>query len=203
MSQEAMGYQQKGCVMIIILIMMIFIILCFMLFLEPSPVFAEYQTGSETQTSFDHKDLIAFDSADLIDQAKSLDGQAIIYQGEVIGDVMRRKDGYWINVLNHETAIGIWLNAEQHALITAAGRYNVQGDQISIIGRFNRACPEHGGDLDIHARSVEIIRPGFAEAAEIDVSRLILASILLVLATSSLIVLQTSRNRQQQKRSKI
>ena len=197
--------QQKVCVTSMITIMLIGISLSILLFFEPSPVLAENQSSSdrETQADPDHQDLIAYDSVDLIEQARLLDGQMIIYQGEVIGDVMRRKDGYWINVLNHESAIGIWLNAEQRALITVAGKYNVQGDQIVITGRFNRACPEHGGDLDIHAGSIEIVRPGFTRPAQIDWSRLILASLMLVLAISCLIVLQVSRNRHPQKKSKI
>jgi len=169
---------------------------------DPVPVLAADQIDRDcdTQTNLDDGDLIAFDGADLIEQARLLNGQEIVYQGEVIGDIMRRKDGYWINVLNQGTAIGVWISAEQRALIKIAGRYGVQGDQVKIIGRFDRACPVHGGDLDIHASSVEVIRPGFTSPDELNLSRLILAVALLLSATGSLVVFQKTRLRYQRKR---
>lgn len=131
----------------------------------------------------------ALDGAGIIEQASVLDGQIICYQGEVIGDIMPRQDHYWINVLNNGTAIGIWITAEQRASIVLAGRYGIQGDEVKIIGRFNHACSEHGGDLDIHAYSIEIVSKGSYIPQELNITRLIIAAVFMTLAAGCLIML--------------
>ncbi|MBL7151009.1 MAG: DNA-binding protein [Candidatus Omnitrophica bacterium] len=98
---------------------------------------------------------------ELIENAQAYDGKTIAYAGEVIGDIMRRGNFAWINVTDGEKAIGVWL--EGHLLKQAdllAGSYRSTGDLIEVIGVFHRACPEHGGDLDIHAFEIEKIAPG-------------------------------------------
>jgi hypothetical protein len=182
--------------------MLLTLVLWLLLIVNYAPVLAADQVGydHEAQTSLDDRDLVEYNGTDLIEQAGLVNGREIIFQGEVIGDIMNRKDGCWINVLNHGTAIGVWISAEQRALITIAGRYGVQGDQVKIIGRFDRACPMHGGDLDIHASSVEIISPGFIRPSEINLIRLVLAAVLLLSATGSLVVFQKGRLRQQRRK---
>ncbi|MDI6605534.1 MAG: hypothetical protein QME65_00070, partial [Candidatus Omnitrophota bacterium] len=60
-----------------------------------------------------------------------------------------------------EKAIGVWLEASllKDAPLTA-GNYRSSGDIIEVSGVFHRACPEHGGDLDIHALQVQKIAAG-------------------------------------------
>lgn len=135
------------------------------------------------------------DGATLIEQARTLNGQEITYQGEVVGDVMPRQDHYWINVLSNGTAIGIWITAEQRSIISLTGQYGVRGDEVKIAGLFNRACSEHGGDLDIHARSLEVVSHGAIQPQELDLTRLIMAAGLLILAVSCLILFIKSNYR--------
>jgi hypothetical protein len=40
------------------------------------------------------------------------------------------------------------------------GRYGQRGDTIQVTGMFNRACPDHGGDFDIHAERVTLLKRG-------------------------------------------
>ena len=143
-------------------------------------------------------ELIEYDGASLIEQAKTLSGQDVIYQGEVIGDIMVRQDHYWINVLNDGTAIGIWITADQRELIIHAGQYGIRGDEIRIIGRFSQACPEHGGDLDLHASSVEIISRGAVLPNPPNMTRMIVAAVLLLLASSGLFILIRLRYKNKQ-----
>jgi hypothetical protein len=128
------------------------------------------------------------DGASLIEQAKALNGQDVIYQGEVIGDIMPRQDHYWINVLSNGTAVGIWITAEQRAVINLAGQYGIQGDEVKIIGLFSQACTEHGGDLDIHANSVEIISKGNVIPQHLNITRMVMAAGLFILASCCLII---------------
>ena len=132
--------------------------------------------------------------ADLIERAKSVNGQVITFQGEVIGDIMPRQDHFWINVLDNGTAIGVWITAEQRSLIACAGQYGIRGDQVIIVGRFYQACSIHGGDLDIHAQSLVVLRKGSAVREPMDLTRFLIAMILLVPAIICLIIfLQNER----------
>jgi len=93
-------------------------------------------------------------SAELINNAKLYDGKVVNYEGEVIGDIMKRGDYAWINVNDGKNAIGIWINSGLVKDIGYTGSYKSVGDGVEITGVFRRVCPEHGGDLDIHAQSM-------------------------------------------------
>ncbi|MCK9614044.1 MAG: DNA-binding protein [Candidatus Omnitrophica bacterium] len=99
-------------------------------------------------------------SSDLINNAKQYDGQEIVYTGEVIGDVMIRGKFAWINVNDTKNAIGIWLSKDFAKEILYTGSYRAKGDIVEVKGKFNRACTEHGGDLDIHASTLQVIQKG-------------------------------------------
>jgi hypothetical protein len=131
----------------------------------------------------------AVSGSDLIEKARSYNGQEIVFEGEVIGDIMPRGDHVWVNVLNGSTAIGVWISAGQRADIRFAGRYGIQGDRIRIVGHFNQACSEHGGDLDIHAISVETLAAGRIAKQALDIKQMVIAGILFVIAVGSLYIL--------------
>jgi hypothetical protein len=93
-------------------------------------------------------------SEELINNAVVYDGKEVVYEGEVVGDIMYRQDYAWANLNDGRNAIGIWLNKNLAAAIVYKGNYKVHGDWLQIKGVFHRACSEHGGDLDIHAQVV-------------------------------------------------
>lgn len=93
-------------------------------------------------------------STELIGNAKSYDGKTVTFTGEVIGDIMRRADFAWINVYDGRNAIGIWIRKSLLKDVAYSGSYKSIGDAVEITGIFHRACPEHGGDLDIHAQTL-------------------------------------------------
>jgi hypothetical protein len=99
-------------------------------------------------------------STELINHAAQYDGKTVIYEGEVIGEVMLRGDYAWININDSKNALGIWISASLAREINYAGNYKSKGDVVEVTGIFHRACPEHGGDLDIHAQSLRKISPG-------------------------------------------
>jgi hypothetical protein len=102
----------------------------------------------------------AIPSTELINNAKQLDAKTVTFEGEVIGDIMQRGDFAWVNVNDGKNAIGVWAEAVLLSGIAYTGTYKAQGDWVKIVGTFNRACKEHGGDLDIHALSVHKIKDG-------------------------------------------
>jgi hypothetical protein len=99
-------------------------------------------------------------SSELINNAKGYDGRIVVYKGEVIGDLMKRGDFAWANVNDGINAIGIWLPVSLSQEIIYTGSYKAKGDIIEVSGVFNRACSEHGGDLDIHAQTLRKIDSG-------------------------------------------
>ncbi len=99
-------------------------------------------------------------SDELISHAKAYDGKPVTFAGEVIGDIMYRGAYAWVNINDGKSAIGVWIPGELAKKIQFTGSYRSIGDWAEITGVFHRACPEHGGDLDIHAQAIEKISPG-------------------------------------------
>ncbi len=117
----------------------------------------------------------AMSSTDLIDQAKEYDGQQVVYTGEVVGDILNRGEYTWINVSDGSNAIGIWIKSSDVKSIAYVGRYGTQGDTVRLTGVFHRACADHGGDLDIHADKIEIIKKGNTVSHPVNLFEVILA----------------------------
>ncbi len=72
----------------------------------------------------------------------------------MIGDVMPRGGNAWVNINDGNNALGIWMSASLAKEINYEGSYKSRGDTLEVTGIFHRACPEHGGDLDIHAQGL-------------------------------------------------
>lgn len=99
-------------------------------------------------------------SSELINNAKQHDGETVVYSGEIIGDCMARGDYAWVNLNDGESAIGVWMSRVLADEVEYTGSYKSQGDWFEVKGIFNRACKQHGGDLDIHATAVRKLRSG-------------------------------------------
>lgn len=119
-------------------------------------------------------------SIELINNAKQYDGKIVVYEGEVIGDIMKRQDFAWVNVFEGNNAIGIWMSNALAESITYTGSYKSKGDRVEITGVFNRACPEHGGDLDIHAQAIRKTGRGRVILEKLNIGKRNQAIILLV-----------------------
>jgi hypothetical protein len=133
-------------------------------------------------------------STELVEDAGVWDGRIIGFTGEAIGEVMRRGDMAWIHLnddaYGHADAgaspglagansgIAVWVDSAMASQITSFGIYGRHGDLVEVTGTFHAACPQHGGDTDIHATSLRIVRPGYATVQLIRPSRMIAASIL-------------------------
>lgn len=123
-------------------------------------------------------------SGQLIDQAKEYDGQKIVYSGEVIGDILNAGDHLWLNVSDGSNAIGVWAHSALAGMVQVPGRYSQRGDLIQVSGRFHRACPEHGGDLDVHAETVTLLERGYQVSHEAPSWKVWLAVILTIAASA-------------------
>jgi len=121
-------------------------------------------------------------SAELIGKARKFDGRSVEFVGEAIGESMRRGDHVWLNLLDSGGAIGVWANRADLPAIRYFGSSAARGDTLWVRGIFHRSCPEHGGDLDIHAAALEVVTPGELKRETLHAGRMALAAGLLLSA---------------------
>lgn len=118
-------------------------------------------------------------SSELINNAKQYDGKLVVYTGEVIGDVMLRGEFAWVNINDGDNALGVWMDASPAREIKFTGNYKSRGDSLEISGIFHRICLEHGGDMDIHAKSLRKIASGRMVDAKLNLDKRNLSIVLL------------------------
>lgn len=115
-------------------------------------------------------------SGELVERADMFDGSVVVFRGEAIGEAMVRGNWAWLHVNDDSymernveegqplgglnSGMPIWVPAAEAAEVMVFGDYRHEGDIIEVRGVFNAACPEHGGDMDIHAVYVDVIRSG-------------------------------------------
>ena len=112
----------------------------------------------------------------LIENMKEFDKQEVTIEGEAIGEAMLRGEYSWINISDDTNATGIWLTASDAKKITYFGDYKHIGDTVRITGTFSRNCLEHGGDVDLHGSSFEIVAKGRAVQEEITLVKIFVAA---------------------------
>jgi len=141
---------------------------------------------------------VEVNSASLVDNANAWNGHVITFTGEAIGeDMVRRKiawihlndDAYmWKNIEEgakldgYNSGHAVWISADLITKIRFFGDFKHEGDVVKIVGTFNAVCPQHGGDMDIHASTLEIVRVGHPVHHIINPSRAIFAGVLLAVA---------------------
>jgi len=97
---------------------------------------------------------------DLVENAKALDYQTVTIQAEAIGEILERGEYAWVNVNDQSNAIGVFVPIEEAEKIKFFGDYFHQGDTLLITGVLYNACKEHGGELDIHAKTITVVSVG-------------------------------------------
>jgi hypothetical protein len=107
---------------------------------------------------------------EIVEDVVRLDGMTVTTTGEAIGDRLHADDDHvWVNILGEDgLAIGIYLSNDDADRIGVFGDYSHQGDIVRVDGVVNAACDDHGGDLDIHASSFEIVSTGHEVEHEAD-----------------------------------
>ncbi len=122
---------------------------------------------------------------DLINVDENMDGKMVIVTGEVVGEaIVADSEHRWISISQDGSAIGIYMSVAEADNIQHYGRYGEIGDIITVSGTFHVDCPEHDGDIDVHAASVEMTTDGSAAVHEIDTFKFFVAIAILVLGLS-------------------
>lgn len=131
---------------------------------------------------------------DLVGNPSEYDNQTVTLTGEVIGELMVRQDGCWVNMNDGTNAVGIWISKTDADLIEIFGDYKHTGDTITVTGIFYESCPEHGGEPDVHGSSLSVENRGVEQRETISVEKILLA-VGVVSAALILFIIYTSKNR--------
>ncbi len=99
---------------------------------------------------------------ELVDRSLQWNGKTVAIEGEAIGEMLPRGNYAWVNVNDGMNAIGVWMPLADAKKISVYGDYHHTGDTLRVTGTFSRDCAEHGGDVDIHSDSVQIVKTGGA-----------------------------------------
>ena len=99
---------------------------------------------------------------ELVDHSLQWNGKTVAIEGEAIGEMLPRGNYAWVNINDGTNAIGVWMPLADAKKISVYGDYHHTGDTLRVTGTFSRDCAEHGGDVDIHSDSVQIVKTGGA-----------------------------------------
>lgn len=153
---------------------------------------------------------IAAASAQLIESAAAWDGRDVLFSGEAIGEPLARGTHAWLQLNDdayqsrrsveeaprrggYNRGLAVWAPLELARRVGTFGGYRREGDSVQVAGTFNAACREHGGDMDIHAASLEILRRGHEVSHRLDARRLVLGLALLSLSGILVLVRRAAR----------
>ncbi len=140
------------------------------------------------------------DSATLISKARHYNARIVTYRGEVVGDIMARDAGVWLNIndddysrqgqefklAGYNQGLSVLAPQGTEKQVTRAGNYAWRGDYVEVTGVFHRSSPKHGGEMFIQASSVEVIKPGFRLVTAPTGKRVLAAAVLLSIAAALL-----------------
>jgi len=118
---------------------------------------------------------------ELVENGKAFDGKNVTVQGEALGEAMERGEYAWVNISDPTNIMGVWMKVKDAEKIAFFGDYKHKGDIIKISGKFHRACKEHGGDMDIHSVTVEIIEKGHFIIEEVGTRKITVGIVLTIL----------------------
>lgn len=121
------------------------------------------------------------------------DGKDVILFGEVVGVILRQGNHSWASIYDGTYALGVYAPSVFFNDSLILGDYHHNGDMVEIVGVFNRACNEHGGDADIHAKSVRTVARGHIVERPVSVPK-VLFTLLMVVANIPLLMVLRSQN---------
>ena len=102
---------------------------------------------------------------ELLEQPHQYHNQGVVIEAEAIGEVLKGKNGLWINVAQEGYQLGIFIDRIMLSRypffekITFFGSYHRQGDIIRVEGTFYDNCPIHF-TRDIHATRITVKEKG-------------------------------------------
>ncbi len=162
-----------------------------------------YDSLNNLENSLNEEESVVIDTrvAVLISVNRALDGSEVRFTGEVVGDVVNADPGYkWVNIMGTaNNVIGVRMSDEQAVLIQNRGSYHATGTTLQITGTYHIACPEHQGELDVHASNVVLKDNGGPVTHLVSVQKLLIAVTLCVLAALLILIFLLLRRRMERR----
>ncbi len=133
----------------------------------------------------------------------AFDQLEVTYVGEVVGDILRRDGGAWVQVndddyalvngpvIGHReragfnTGLSVWLEGDLADRIEQPGRAAVRGDVVLLRGTLLRADPDDGGGTTLRARELETLAGPLVIEPPLHTLQLVVAVVLSVLAVAA------------------
>jgi len=153
---------------------------------------------------------VVVSSTGLIEHPKEYDGKSVVFEGEAVGELMRRGEYGWLH-LNDDaygkaaldldevglsgfnSGMPVWAPYSEASAASTFGDYKHRGDTVRVSGTFNAACAQHGGDTDIHADLVQVVEIGTPIDHEIPAGKMIAAIVLALFAAVLYVIEHRSR----------
>ncbi len=105
--------------------------------------------------------------AELITFPSLYNEKEILFHGEAIGQIMRRGDYCWVNVMDADgNSLGCWMPVHFSEDISFLGRYRIHGDTLLLKGIFHAARGEHGGETELEVNDLILLERGKIYPAE-------------------------------------
>lgn len=161
------------------------------------------QTVTEIRESFTPGERVS--SSQVHRCPAAFDDLEVAYAGEVIGDVLERDGGAWVQVnddayaletgplIDHRqqsgfnTGMSVWLPAGLHERIGGVGDANRRGDVILVRGTLDRTDPDDGGGITVRADQIQILAPSAEIEAPVHVLQATVAGLLAAIALVSVV----------------
>lgn len=98
----------------------------------------------------------------LVSTNRALNDSEVSFTGEAVGDIVNADEGHkWTNISGTSNAvISVYMPDDLAGLIQHVGDYHETGTSLKITGTYHVACPEHEGELDVHASAAEVTDNG-------------------------------------------
>jgi hypothetical protein len=150
-------------------------------------------------------------SGQLVEKPKEFNGTTVTFTGEAIGEVMVRGDYAWIHLNDdaymeknveegaklggYNSGMAVWIPTPLTKTVDTYGDYKHEGSIVTIVGTFNAACKQHGGDMDIHATALTLVSAGHVVDDPIASWKVLLAVALVAIAAGLWWLDRSTRNR--------
>lgn len=123
------------------------------------------------------------DTTELSMAITALDGDAVRFSGEAIGEALKAQTGYrWVNVLDKGVAIGVVVPEVLTDGIEGYGEWAATGSTVEVVGVYNVACERHGGDLDVHATELSVVRGPLPREHPVNPAKALVAVVMLAVS---------------------
>ena len=136
------------------------------------------------------------DIRSLLSAGKRQDGRDVSFTGEAVGSpIVADADHVWVNVKGGGAMVGVYMDAELAKRITHYAAYEQTGDMITVSGTYHLACPDHNGELEVHAEQVEINAEGESWTSSVNPVTYAAGFVLIVVGVTLTLVRQSLRGR--------